>query len=38
MPDYFILNKFGVEDIVRSGIVKDYIKAKEQGAVIDNDF
>jgi phosphate starvation-inducible protein PhoH len=38
MPNYFILNKFTTDDIVRSGIVKDYIKAKEQGIVVDNDF
>jgi len=29
MTDWFDLNEFGVEDIVRSGIVKEYIKAKE---------
>ena len=29
MTKWFDLNEFGVEDIVRSGIVKDYIKAKE---------
>jgi len=28
MPNWFSMNEFGVEDIVRSGIVKAYIKAK----------
>ena len=29
MPKWFDINKFTTDDIVRSGIVKDYIKAKE---------
>jgi len=29
MTKWFDLNEFGVDDIVRSGIVKDYIKAKQ---------
>ena len=30
MPQHFDINEFNSDDIVRSGIVKDYIKAKER--------
>jgi phosphate starvation-inducible protein PhoH len=30
MPKYFRINEFSTDDIVRSGIVKDYIKTKER--------
>jgi hypothetical protein len=28
MPNWFASNEFGVDDIVRSGLVKAYIRAK----------